>query len=283
MRIAARLIILSSSRLVCDDVYETRFQKINYAYAKPDKAYGFAYAVEKNITDERKLRDIVCPRLRSNWALDLVAESELKAGLGVKLRMALVSKIKVRKKKKKWKIETEPKLKVWPRSLMLRLLYPPGFVPDLDHVFVARARASQMYKSRLSLQRGGYGQRTGTPMSGAERASTSTTGIPILMDNTRVKLKSLTKREEELIVQFLRDARMKGYHEKKMRYYKKDEPKNFACTIDSTIQMRSLHRNTSETFATFMRWTRERRVCLFLLFPDPVQFTEHTSSVIGFS
>ncbi|GBP58271.1 hypothetical protein EVAR_38335_1 [Eumeta japonica] len=62
-----------------------------------------------------------------------------------------------------------------------------------------RARASQIYKSRLSLQRGGYGPRTGTPMSGAERArrfrerrktaaadlaSTSTTGIPILMDVT---------------------------------------------------------------------------------------------------
>ncbi|GBP88956.1 hypothetical protein EVAR_87728_1 [Eumeta japonica] len=63
----------------------------------------------------------------------------------------------------------------------------------------ARARASQIYKSRLSLQRGGYGPRTGTPMSGAERArrfrerrkaaaadlaNTSTTGIPILMDVT---------------------------------------------------------------------------------------------------
>ncbi|GBP83135.1 Gamma-aminobutyric acid type B receptor subunit 1 [Eumeta japonica] len=60
-------------------------------------------------------------------------------------------------------------------------------------------RASQIYKSRLSLQRGGYGPRTGTPMSGAERArrfrerrkaaaadlaSTSTTGIPVLMDVT---------------------------------------------------------------------------------------------------
>ncbi|GBP83093.1 hypothetical protein EVAR_84857_1 [Eumeta japonica] len=63
----------------------------------------------------------------------------------------------------------------------------------------ARATANQIYKSRLSLQRGGYGPRTGTPMSGAERArqfrkrrkaaaadlaSTSTTGIPILMDVT---------------------------------------------------------------------------------------------------
>ncbi|GFW88720.1 uncharacterized protein TNCV_2833801 [Trichonephila clavipes] len=65
----------------------------------------------------------------------------------------------------------------------------------------ARARASQKYKSRLSLERGGYGPHTGTPMSGAERArrfrerrkadaarnfsaaanlaSTSTTGIPV--------------------------------------------------------------------------------------------------------
>ncbi|GFW85648.1 uncharacterized protein TNCV_852982 [Trichonephila clavipes] len=34
----------------------------------------------------------------------------------------------------------------------------------------ARARASQKYKSRLSLERGGYGSHTGTPMSGAERA-----------------------------------------------------------------------------------------------------------------
>ncbi|GFX71099.1 uncharacterized protein TNCV_3648641 [Trichonephila clavipes] len=70
----------------------------------------------------------------------------------------------------------------------------------------ARARASQKYKSRLSLERGGYGPHTGTPMSGAERArwfrerrkadaarnfsaaanlaSTSTTGIPVLMDVT---------------------------------------------------------------------------------------------------
>ncbi|GFX16965.1 uncharacterized protein TNCV_2519421 [Trichonephila clavipes] len=70
----------------------------------------------------------------------------------------------------------------------------------------ARARASQKYKSRLSLERGGYGPHTGSPMSGAERArrfrerrkadaarnfsaaanlaSTSTTGIPVLMDVT---------------------------------------------------------------------------------------------------
>ncbi|GFX76668.1 uncharacterized protein TNCV_663771 [Trichonephila clavipes] len=65
----------------------------------------------------------------------------------------------------------------------------------------ARARASQKYKSRLSLERGGYGPHTGTPMSGAERArrfrerasyfsaaanlaSTSNTGIPVLMDVT---------------------------------------------------------------------------------------------------
>ncbi|GFU77529.1 uncharacterized protein TNCV_3499021 [Trichonephila clavipes] len=70
----------------------------------------------------------------------------------------------------------------------------------------ARARASQKYKSRLSLERGGYGSHTGTPMSGAEQArrfrerrkadaarnfsaaanlaSTSTTGIPVLMDVT---------------------------------------------------------------------------------------------------
>ncbi|GFU73571.1 hypothetical protein TNCV_3360111 [Trichonephila clavipes] len=34
----------------------------------------------------------------------------------------------------------------------------------------ARARASQKYKSRLSLERGGNGPHTGTPMSGAERA-----------------------------------------------------------------------------------------------------------------
>ncbi|GFS83881.1 ATP-dependent DNA helicase [Trichonephila clavipes] len=33
----------------------------------------------------------------------------------------------------------------------------------------ARARASQKYKSRLSLERGGYGPNTGTLMSGAER------------------------------------------------------------------------------------------------------------------
>ncbi|GFX26853.1 uncharacterized protein TNCV_1840261 [Trichonephila clavipes] len=70
----------------------------------------------------------------------------------------------------------------------------------------ARARASQKYKSRLSLERGGYRSHTGTPMSGAERAkrfrerrkadaarnftaaanlaSTSTTGIPVLIDVT---------------------------------------------------------------------------------------------------
>ncbi|GFV17138.1 uncharacterized protein TNCV_3633011 [Trichonephila clavipes] len=70
----------------------------------------------------------------------------------------------------------------------------------------ACARASQKYKSRLSLEKGGYGPHTGTPMSGAERArrfrerrkadaarnfsaaanlaSTSTTGIPVLMDVT---------------------------------------------------------------------------------------------------
>ncbi|GFT17901.1 uncharacterized protein TNCV_4910661 [Trichonephila clavipes] len=70
----------------------------------------------------------------------------------------------------------------------------------------ARARASQKYKSRLSLERGGYGPHTGTLMSGAERArrfrerrkadaarnfsaasnlaSTSNTGIPVLMDVT---------------------------------------------------------------------------------------------------
>ncbi|GFX57900.1 uncharacterized protein TNCV_3068671 [Trichonephila clavipes] len=70
----------------------------------------------------------------------------------------------------------------------------------------ARARASQKYKSRLSLERGGYGPHTGNPISGAERArrfrerrkadaarnfsaaanlaSTSTTGIPVLMDVT---------------------------------------------------------------------------------------------------
>ncbi|GFU55962.1 uncharacterized protein TNCV_1557181 [Trichonephila clavipes] len=70
----------------------------------------------------------------------------------------------------------------------------------------ARARASQKYKSWLSLQRGGYGPHTGTPMSGAERArrfrerrkadaarnfsaaanlaSTSSTGRPVLMDVT---------------------------------------------------------------------------------------------------
>ncbi|GFV91114.1 uncharacterized protein TNCV_896351 [Trichonephila clavipes] len=70
----------------------------------------------------------------------------------------------------------------------------------------ARARASQKYKSRLSLERGGYRPHTGTPMSGAERAkrfrerrkanaarnftaaanlaSTSNTGIPVLMDVT---------------------------------------------------------------------------------------------------
>ncbi|GFT73631.1 uncharacterized protein TNCV_3096561 [Trichonephila clavipes] len=70
----------------------------------------------------------------------------------------------------------------------------------------ARARASQKYKSRLSLERGGYGPHTGTPMSGPERArrfrerrkadaarnftaaanlaSTSNTGIPVLMDVT---------------------------------------------------------------------------------------------------
>ncbi|GFV78986.1 hypothetical protein TNCV_4347451 [Trichonephila clavipes] len=34
----------------------------------------------------------------------------------------------------------------------------------------ARARPSQKYKSRLSLERGGYGPHTGTPMSRAERA-----------------------------------------------------------------------------------------------------------------
>ncbi|GFT72832.1 uncharacterized protein TNCV_5065631 [Trichonephila clavipes] len=67
----------------------------------------------------------------------------------------------------------------------------------------ARAIASQKYKSRLSLERGGYGPHTGTPMSGAERArrfrerrkadaarnfsaaanlaSTSNTGIPVLI------------------------------------------------------------------------------------------------------
>ncbi|GFY02508.1 uncharacterized protein TNCV_3503891 [Trichonephila clavipes] len=70
----------------------------------------------------------------------------------------------------------------------------------------ARARVSQKYKSRLSLERGSYGPHTGTPMSGAERArrfrerrkadaarsfsaaanlaSTSNTGIPVLMDVT---------------------------------------------------------------------------------------------------
>ncbi|GFV08217.1 uncharacterized protein TNCV_326521 [Trichonephila clavipes] len=70
----------------------------------------------------------------------------------------------------------------------------------------ARARASQKYKSRLSLERGGYGPHTGTPMYGAEQArrfrerrkadaarnfsaaanlaSTSNTGIPVLMDVT---------------------------------------------------------------------------------------------------
>ncbi|GFY21521.1 uncharacterized protein TNCV_1166691 [Trichonephila clavipes] len=70
----------------------------------------------------------------------------------------------------------------------------------------AHARASQKYKSRLSLERGGYGPHTGTPMSGADRArrfrerrkadaarnfsaaanlaSTSNTGIPVLMDVT---------------------------------------------------------------------------------------------------
>lgn len=32
------------------------------------------------------------------------------------------------------------------------------------------ARASQKYKSWLSLERGGYGPHTGTPMSGAKRA-----------------------------------------------------------------------------------------------------------------
>ncbi|GFW53608.1 hypothetical protein TNCV_4815121 [Trichonephila clavipes] len=40
----------------------------------------------------------------------------------------------------------------------------------------ARARASQKYKSRLSLERGGYGPHTGTPMSGAERASETVSG-----------------------------------------------------------------------------------------------------------
>ncbi|GFX77468.1 uncharacterized protein TNCV_1743671 [Trichonephila clavipes] len=70
----------------------------------------------------------------------------------------------------------------------------------------AHARASQKYKSRLSLERGGYGPHTGTPMSGAERArrfrerrkadaarnfsaaanlaSSSTTRIPVLIDVT---------------------------------------------------------------------------------------------------
>ncbi|GBP48009.1 hypothetical protein EVAR_83710_1 [Eumeta japonica] len=33
----------------------------------------------------------------------------------------------------------------------------------------SHARASQKYGSRLSLERGGYGLRVGTPMSGAER------------------------------------------------------------------------------------------------------------------
>ncbi|GFX41089.1 ATP-dependent DNA helicase [Trichonephila clavipes] len=72
----------------------------------------------------------------------------------------------------------------------------------------ARARASQKYKSRLSLERGGYGPHTGTPLSGAERArrfrerckadaarnfsaaanlaSTSNTGVPVLMDVTNI-------------------------------------------------------------------------------------------------
>ncbi|GFT02661.1 uncharacterized protein TNCV_3690671 [Trichonephila clavipes] len=71
----------------------------------------------------------------------------------------------------------------------------------------ARARASQKYKSRLSLERGTpMATHTGTPMSGAERArrfrerrkadaarnftaaanlaSTSNTGIPVLMNVT---------------------------------------------------------------------------------------------------
>ncbi|GFT71505.1 uncharacterized protein TNCV_2478981 [Trichonephila clavipes] len=70
----------------------------------------------------------------------------------------------------------------------------------------ARAKASQKYKSWLSLERGDFGSHTGTSMSGAERArrlrerrkadtarnfsaaanlaSTSTTGIPVLMDVT---------------------------------------------------------------------------------------------------
>ncbi|GFV64107.1 uncharacterized protein TNCV_1281041 [Trichonephila clavipes] len=80
----------------------------------------------------------------------------------------------------------------------------------------ARARASQKYKSRLSLEKGGYGPHTGTPMSGAERArrfrerrkadaarnfsaaanlaSTSTTGIPVLMDVTNEQTIAISKR-----------------------------------------------------------------------------------------
>ena len=34
----------------------------------------------------------------------------------------------------------------------------------------ARARATKKYRARLMLERGGYGPRTGNPMSGAERA-----------------------------------------------------------------------------------------------------------------
>ncbi|GFT73717.1 uncharacterized protein TNCV_630991 [Trichonephila clavipes] len=74
----------------------------------------------------------------------------------------------------------------------------------------ARAIASQKYKSRLSLERGGYGPHTGTPMSGAERArrfrerrkadaarnfsaaanlaSTSNTGIAVLMNSEELWL-----------------------------------------------------------------------------------------------
>ncbi|GFY36813.1 uncharacterized protein TNCV_2567751 [Trichonephila clavipes] len=88
----------------------------------------------------------------------------------------------------------------------------------------ARARASQKYKSRLSLERGGYGPHTGTLMSGAERArrfrerrkadaarnfsanlaSTSTTGIPVLMDVTNeqtidTSIESATGNSEILI------------------------------------------------------------------------------------
>ncbi|GFT97078.1 hypothetical protein TNCV_177041 [Trichonephila clavipes] len=116
----------------------------------------------------------------------------------------------------------------------------------------ARARASQKYKSRLSLERGGYGPHTSTPTSGAERArrfrdrrkadavrnfsaaanlaSTSNTGIPVLMDVTNEQTTFYLPFKNEAVEILDRNGFLRMYDERESEIMAKR--KEFESNID---------------------------------------------------